>query len=170
MLCCFDAKCNGTHTFQKVKLLSHQSTEYLPKSLGDNQDIFWQMWDEPLCSFLVSNGFCLGTLPWMPFLPSFFLIVESWTLTLIEASEACSSLDVVLGSFMTSWMSRRCALGVILVGRPLLVHHCSKFSPFVDNGSDRGSLESQSLRNGFITLSRLMHVKYLLFLSVLEFL
>ncbi len=32
---------NATHTFQKVKLLSHQSTEYLPKSLGDNQDIFY---------------------------------------------------------------------------------------------------------------------------------
>ncbi len=31
------------HTFQKVKLLLHQSTVYLPKSLGDNQDIFWQM-------------------------------------------------------------------------------------------------------------------------------
>ncbi len=30
----------GTHTFQKVKLLSHQSPEYLPKCLGDNQDIF----------------------------------------------------------------------------------------------------------------------------------
>ncbi len=56
---------------------------------------------------------------------------------------------VVLGSFMTSWMSRHCSLGVILVGRPLLgkVHPCSQFSPFVDNGSDRGSLESQSLRN-----------------------
>ncbi len=82
--------------------------------------------------------------------------------TLIEASEACSSLDVVLGSFMTSWKSRRCSLGVILVGRPLLgkVHPCSQFSPFVDNGSDRGSLESQSLKNGFITLSRLMQVNY----------
>ncbi len=48
-------------------------------------------------------------------------------------------------------------------GRPATpekVHHCSKFSPFVDNGSDRGSLESQSLRNDFITLSRLIHVEY----------
>ncbi len=118
MLCWFYARCNRTRTFQKVQLLSHQSTEYLPKSFGDNQDIFWQMWDEPLCSFW-SAGFCLGTLPWMPFLTSLFLIVESWTLTLIEASEACRSLDVVLGSFMTSWMSRRCALGVIVLGRPL---------------------------------------------------
>ncbi len=39
---------------------------------------------------------------------------------------------------------------------PGKVHHCSKFSPFVDNGFDRGSLESQSLINGFITLSRLI--------------
>ncbi len=59
-------------------------------------------------------------LPRIPFLPSLFLIVESRTRTLIETSEGCSSLDVVLGSFMTSWMSRRCALGVILVDRPLL--------------------------------------------------
>ncbi len=46
--------------------------------------------------------------------------LSSWTLTLTEVSEACSSLDVVVGSFVTSWMSRCCALGVILVGRPLL--------------------------------------------------
>lgn len=32
------------------------------------------------------------------------------------------------------------------------------FSPFVDNGSHRGSLESQSLRNGFVTLSTLIDV------------
>ncbi len=80
-------------------------------------------------------------------------------LTLIEA---CRSLDVVLCFFMTSWMSRHCALGVILVGRPLLGRFitCSKFSPFVDNGSDRGSLKSQSLGNIFKTLSRLIHVNY----------
>lgn len=29
------------------------------------------------------------------------------------------------------------------------VHHCYKFSPFVDNDSRRGSLEYQTLRNGF---------------------
>ncbi len=48
-------------------------------------------------------------------------------------------------------------------GRPATpgkIHHCYKFSPFVDNGSDSGSLESQSLRNGFITLSRLIQVNY----------
>ncbi len=48
-------------------------------------------------------------------------------------------------------------------GRPATpgkVHHCSKCSPFVDKGSDRGSLESQRLINGFIPLSRLIHVNY----------
>ncbi len=118
--CWFCARCRGTHIFQKVQLLSHQTTEYLPKSLGDNQDIFLAKLRRAFVFFLVSNGFCLGTLQWMQFLPSLFLIVESWTLTLIEASEACISLDVVLGSFMTSWMSRHCALGIILVGRPHL--------------------------------------------------
>ncbi len=89
ILCWFYARCNGTHTFQKV--LSHQSTENLPKSLGDNQDIFLANVRRAFVLFLVSSGFCLGTLPWMPILPSIFLFVESWTLTLIEASEACSS-------------------------------------------------------------------------------
>ncbi len=49
-------------------------------------------------------------------------------------------------------------------GRPATpgkVHRSSKFSPFVDNGSDRGSLESQHLRNSFIHLSRLIHANYI---------
>ncbi len=79
-------------------------------------DIFFGKCETSLCVLFGQQWL----LPWMPFLPSLFLIVESWTLTLIEASEACSSLDVVLGSFMASWMSRGCALWVILVGQPLL--------------------------------------------------
>ncbi len=57
-------------------------------------------------------------------------------------------------------------------GRPATpgkVYHSSQFSPFVDNGSDRGSLESQSLGNIFIHLSRMMHANYFvshLFLNV----
>ncbi len=118
MLCYFYARCNGTHTFQKVKMLSRQSTEYFPKSLGDHQDVFWKNWDEPLCSFCSVAVFVLE--PCRPYLPSHFLMVELWTLTLTEVSEACSALDVVVGSFVTSWMSHRCALGVILIGRSLL--------------------------------------------------
>ncbi len=43
------------------------------------------------------------------------------------------------------------------------------FSPFVDNGSHCGSLESQSFRNGFITFSRLLDLNYF-FSFVPEFL
>ncbi len=115
MLCWFYARCNGTHTFQKVKVLSHQSTEYLPKILGIIK-IFLGKCETSLCVVFAQQWL----LPWMVFLPSLFLIVESWTLTLIEASEACSC--------------------------------CS---------------ESQSLRNGFITLSRLI-CQLCCFSSVLE--
>lgn len=44
-----------------------------------------------------SSGFYLGTLPSMQFLPSLVLIVESWTLTLTEPSDAFTSLDLVVG-------------------------------------------------------------------------
>ncbi len=50
-------------------------------------------------------------------------------------------------------------------GRPVTpgkVHHCSMFSPFVNNVSHCGSLESQSFRNGFITFSRLIDLNYFL--------
>ncbi len=50
---------------------------------------------------------------------------------------------------------------------PGKVHHCSKFSPFVDN--DCSSLESQSLRNYFITFSKLIHVNYVVFHLFLNF-
>ncbi len=116
MLCYFYARCNGTHTFQKVQLLSRVFSQ---KSWGSSRCFLAKLrW--AFMFFLLSSGFGLGTLPCRPFLPSLFLMVESWTLTLTEASEACSSLDVVVGSFVTSWMSRSCALGVILVGRLLL--------------------------------------------------
>lgn len=69
----------------------------------------------------------------MSFLPIVFLKVESWSLA--QGSEACSSLDVHLDSFMTSWMSHQIALGGILVGRALIGRfEClSKLSPVVDN-------------------------------------
>ncbi len=148
--------CNWTHTFEKVQHLSHQSTEYLPESLGDNQHIFWQMWDEPLCTFWSAVTYALDGV----FAQS---LSYRWIINTEFNWGKCSSLDVVLGSFMSSWMSRHCTLGVILVGRPLLGRfsdHWSKFSSFVDNSSDLGLLESQSLRNGFITLSRQIHVNY----------
>lgn len=48
----------------------------------------------------------------MTFLPSRVLVVESSILNLTEASEACSSLNVGLGSFVMSGMCHRCTLEV----------------------------------------------------------
>lgn len=88
----------------------------------------------------------------MPFLLSliiFFPTVESWTLTLSKKSEVCSSLNVVLGSFVNSWscpeLSMRSWSNFSGPATPSKVQHWSKFSPFVDNGSHSGSLESQSI-------------------------
>lgn len=76
------------------------------------------------CVFLYGHCFLrllvLPTLSWMPFLSSYFLLVESQTLTLSEASEACISLTVCLDSFVTSWMTRQSTMRGILEGRPLL--------------------------------------------------
>ena len=120
MLCYFYGRCNGTHTFQKsLTFVSSVHRVFSQKSWGSSR-CFLAKLRRAFMFFLLSSGFRLGTLPCRPFLPSLFLMVESWTLTLTEASEACSSLDVVVGSFVTSWMSHRCALGVILVSRPLL--------------------------------------------------
>lgn len=70
--------------------------------------------------FLLSSGFLFGALPCRPLLQILSTMVESWTLILTEENKACTSLDGVVRSFVTSWMSRHCALGVILFGRPLL--------------------------------------------------
>ncbi len=114
--------------------------------------VFWANVRWAFVFFLVSDGFCLGTLPWMSFLPSLFHIVESWALTLIEASEACSSLNVVLGSL---WPP-----GVNLVGQPLLGRFTTVPSFLHLWIMALTVVQSQSLRNGFISLSRLVHVNY----------
>lgn len=66
--------------------------------------LFYQQW------------FSSWTLPW---LPSLYLIVQSWTLTLNEMWNLLF-FNVVLGPSVTCWMSHRCTRGVILVGRSLL--------------------------------------------------
>ncbi len=158
MKCCVGLTPNVMgHTPSKKFNFCHISPQNIcPKVLGIIK-IFLANVRRAFVFFLVSNGFCLETLPWMPFLPSLFLIVESWTLTLSEDLQffrCCSGFfyDLLDESSLRSWSN---------FGRtatPGKVHHFYKFSPFVDNGSDHGSVEAQSLRNGFITLSRLIHV------------
>uniref|UniRef100_A0A3B1J4J8 Plexin domain containing 2a n=1 Tax=Astyanax mexicanus TaxID=7994 RepID=A0A3B1J4J8_ASTMX len=46
--------------------------------------------------------------------------IELLTLILTEVSETCSSLYVVLGSFVASWMRCPCPFEVILIGRSIL--------------------------------------------------
>ncbi len=104
MLCWFYARCNGTRTFQKVKLLSCQSIEYLPKSLGDNQDNFWQMWDKPLCSFWSAMAFALELSHGCHFCPVSFLLLnhEHWGLQFFTC---CSGFfyDLLDESLLRSW-------------------------------------------------------------------
>ena len=100
---------------------------------------------------------------WMPFLCSVFLILESWTLSLTNASEAHNALDVVLGSFETSWINHK-------FGRSATsgkAHRCSMFSPFVDKNSHCGLLESQSHRNGFVTRCQVGWFQWLFLICLL---
>ncbi len=90
---------------------------------------------------------------------------HNWGKWGLQFFRCCSGFfyDLLDESSLRSWSN---------FGRPATpgkLHHCYKFSPFVDNGSDCGSLESQSLRNGFITLSILIRQLFC-FSSVLEFL
>lgn len=55
-----------TPIFQKVELLSQQTTEYFPKYCEGHSDVFWQKWDK---LFFVLSGFGGGTLPWRPVFP-----------------------------------------------------------------------------------------------------
>lgn len=39
--------------------------EYFHKSFGNNQDVFWQVWDKPFCSFWLNSAFSLWALLWV---------------------------------------------------------------------------------------------------------
>lgn len=95
----------------QVQLLSRQSTEYLHTLLGIIKMLFGK-YEMRLCVLVGQLWFSpWPPLPWMHFHPVFSLLLNH---------ELCSSLAVVLGSFVTSWMRCWCALRVILVGRTLL--------------------------------------------------
>lgn len=57
----------------------------------------------------------LATLPWMPVLANLFLNVESWLVTLSEATEPCRFF-FFLESFMTSYRICHFSLGEMLAG------------------------------------------------------
>ncbi len=81
----------------------------------------------------------------------------NWSKWGLQFFRCCSGFfyDLLDEASLCSWSN---------FGRPATPgkdHHCSKFSTFVDNGSD--------LRNGLITLSRLIHVNYFVFHLFLNF-
>lgn len=106
--------------------------------------------------FLVSIGFVLRNHQCMSSFLSLFVIIELWTLTLTEVTETetCSSLNIVLGSFVTFLMSRWCVIGVILEHRTPL----GKFAavPCSPHLWIMALWFSQNLRNGSVTLSRMI--------------
>ncbi len=78
MKCCvgFTPDVTGHTPSKNLNFCCISPQNICPKVLGIIK-IFLGNVRQAFVFFLVSNGFCLRTLPWMPFLPSLFLIVES---------------------------------------------------------------------------------------------
>ncbi len=110
ILCWFYARCNGT---AKSSNFVSSVPEYVPKCLGDSQDILWQMWGEPLCTFLYFS-------PMEAVFPQSLSYCWIMNTDLNWGKWGLRFFRCCLGSFMNSWMSCHCTLGVILVGQPLL--------------------------------------------------
>lgn len=120
---------------------------------------FSQMWHKHWRFSWVDHWF-LPTLPWMPFLVTLILNVESRIVTLAEATEPLSSLNNILGSFKTSYMS--CHFDLRECCQAGDFWEDSSLPPvfsFGPDGSHCGLQGSANLRNIFLTLCRLIHCK-----------
>lgn len=103
------------------------------------------------CLFLPFLIFCHFSFFFFDFHSAIFW---SWSLTLATASEPYGSLDLVHSFFCALWVIDGCSWSYF--GRPATAgkaHHCLMFLQFMDNGS-YNLLESQSLRNDFVILSK----------------
>jgi len=112
MKCCvgFTPDVTGHTTSIKFNFCLISPQNICPKVLGGNQDMFWQMWDDPLCSLGSAVAFSFEFSHGCRFCPvSFFLLNDE--LWLYFSAVLYMLLWVLL------WPG---ALGVILVGRPLL--------------------------------------------------
>lgn len=108
--------CLLPHTVLHILPSVFPSTEYVSKHLH-HQDVFGK-WHTLF--FFGQQWFSPWTSAIMSLLSRLCLTVDYWTLTLTD--EACSFLDVLLGSFETIWISRCCPPWVIFVGRPPFTH------------------------------------------------
>ena len=121
-------------------------------SLGDYQDVWWQMLEWPFFYFWSVVVFAI-----LAQSLSYCWIMNTdlnWGKWGLQCFRYCSGFFCYLLDELSvcSWNN---------FGGPATpekVHHCFVFSPFVDNGSHWCSLESQSPRNGFLALSRLIDV------------
>lgn len=124
-------------------IFEHCSTVYLCRS-SSNKDMAF-VWSTVvfLLFFLSRNS------PMDAIFAQFLSFVEWWTLTLTEVRPGVVNVLfwVVLWPF-------RWAVKLLWPVSPGKVHYCSMFSPFM--GNDCGSLEYQSLRDGFVSLSRMI--------------
>jgi len=147
---------------KKIQLLSRQSTVFSQKSWGSLKCflakfvLFAQQWFSSWNSamqaiFLPYGGVMNTDLNW-----------GRWGLQFFGS---CSGVfcDLLDESLLRSWGN---------FGQPDTpgkVHHCSMFSPFMDNGSHCVSLVSQNFRNCLITFSRLIDLNYFLSHLLLNF-
>lgn len=107
---CFMWDLTGPKSSTKIDfcLVSPQST--FPKLSGM---FYWQILDEPLCSFWLALVFAIGFFPWMPFLPTLsflncWIIMNShftWGKWGLQFFRTCSGsfCDLLNDSSMCSW-------------------------------------------------------------------
>lgn len=110
------------------------------KSWGSSRYFFffWQKWDKPLSSVLVSSGLCLANLPWIPFLPS--VLWRNHDVDLPWGKGAPQFFKYLSEFFFDLLGESLNHFGGILVGQPLL-----KLSAFVDNVSYNVSWSPKAL-------------------------
>lgn len=128
---------------------------HTPSRKSNNKDAFGK-WEMSLFVILGKQWLCLETLLWMPFLLSLFLIVNHEHLPQLRqvrraVLRRCSwyFYELLDERSLCSWSN------FVKPTTPREVYHCCKFTPFVDTSSHHGSL-----RNGFVTLSSLIHANY----------
>ncbi len=159
MLCCFTSDVTGHTPSKKLNFCLISPQNICPKVLGIIK-IFFGKCETSLCVLFGQQWFLPGNSPMDAVFAhslSYCWIMNTvlnWGKWSLQFFRFCSWFfyDLLDESSLRYWSN---------FGRPAThekVHHCSKFSLFMDNGSDCGLLESQSFRNGFITLSRLIHV------------
>lgn len=131
----FCSRCNGEHTqFKEIYMCFISSSKNVPTVSEIINIYFWQ-WED-FCSCFAAVAFELGALPWMPFLPWYFLLMNheySHKLRQRRSAVIYMLSQVIFLKTCVSW----CAFIVILVGRLLLVRctlalFCQKTSRLVN--------------------------------------